>query len=226
MINENWIRIPGFSHYEINEGNMQIRSDYRSKEPRILKPCYGYLKIKADNGEAYAGSIKRFLFAAQKGIDARDISQQFNVIETSDGKVELIERSVLNERIREKMKKRVTVGNVTEEYLNAIQFCAIVLQAYRTGDYSMVITEIESRKGKVVEYIKRHGLAINPDNVRELWEAVLDIALTCIVEKKTYIVNLTGYLNSIARSYTAQRRNINSRLVSIDSGNYQYQKYL
>lgn len=163
-------------------------------------------KNQADNGEAYAGSIKRFLFAAQKGIDARDISQQFNVIETNEGKVELIERSVLNERIREKMKKRVTVGNITEEYLNAIQFCAIVLQAYRTGDYSMVITEIEGRKGKVIEYIKKHGLATHPDSVRELWEVVLDIALNCIVEKKTYIVNLTGYLNSIARSYTAPKK--------------------
>lgn len=226
MINDNWIKIPGFSHYEINEGNMQIRSNYRSKEPRILKPCNGYLRIKADNGEAYAGSIKRFLFAAQKGIDARDITQQFYVIETSDGKVGLIERSVLNKQIRERMKKRASVGNITEEYLNAIQFCAIVLQAYRTGDYSMVITEIESRKEKVVEYIRRHGLAISSDNIRELWEVVLDIALNCIVEKKTYIVNLTGYLNSIARSYTAQRRNINSRLVSIDTGNHQFQKYL
>lgn len=226
MINENWIRIPGFSRYEINEGNMQIRSNYSNKEPRILKPYNDTLRLKADNGIWYTGSIKRFLYSAKKGIDPRDITQKFNVIETSEGKVELIERSVLNERIRETMKKRVSVGNITEEYLNAIQFCAIVLQAYRTGDYSMVITEIESRKGVVTDYIRRRGFAHQPERVKELWETVLDIALNCIVEKKTYIVNLTGYLNSIARSYVAQRRNIEARLVSIDTGIYQYQKYL
>lgn len=115
--------------------------------------------------------------------------------------------------------------NIQEEYLNAIQFCAIVLQAYRTGDFSMVITEIESRKAKVTEYIIRHRIAVQPERVREVWEAVLDVALNCIIEKRTYIVNLTGYLNSIARSYAAQKKKLEKITVSLDAGFYSLQKY-
>lgn len=118
-----------------------------------------------------------------------------------------------------------SVSNIQEEYLNAIQFCAIVLQAYRTGDFSMVITEIESRKAKVTEYIIRHRIAVQPERVREVWEAVLDVALNCIIEKRTYIVNLTGYLNSIARSYAAQKKKLEKITVSLDAGFYSLQKY-
>ena len=124
-----------------------------------------------------------------------------------------------------RLRKKKSVSNIQEEYLNAIQFCAIVLQAYRTGDFSMVITEIESRKAKVTEYIIRHRIAVQPERVREVWEAVLDVALNCIIEKRTYIVNLTGYLNSIARSYAAQKKKLEKITVSLDAGFYSLQKY-
>lgn len=224
MINENWIKIPGFSKYEINRESRQVRS-YCRIEPHILKTCNNALIIKADDGEKYNGTLKRFLYSAEKGIDPRDISKQFCVVESDNGKVELIDRNTFQERIRERLKKKASVSNIQEEYLNAIQFCAIVLQAYRTSDFSMVITEIKSRKTKVMEYIIRHRIAMQPERVREVWEAVLDIALNCIIEKRTYIVNLTGYLNSIARSYAAQRKKIEKMTVSLDAGFYSLQKY-
>lgn len=225
MINENWIRIPGFSKYEINRESRQIRSYYAEVEPRILKPCDNVLKLTADNGERYAGSLKRFLYSAENNIDPREINRQFNIIETNDGKEKLIERSALNELIREKMKKRVTVENVIEEYLNAIQFCEIVLLAYRTGDYSMVVTAIESRKEKVMEYIIRHNIAKRAERVREVWEAVLDIALNYIIEKRACIANLTGYLNNIARAYAVKKKKLEKTTVSLDAGFYSLQKY-
>lgn len=139
--------------------------------------------------------------------------------------MELIDRNTFQERIRERLRKKTSVSNIQEEYLNAIQFCAIVLQAYRTGDFSMVITEIESRKAKVTEYIIRHRIAVQPERVREVWETVLDVALNCIIEKRTYIVNLTGYLNSIARSYAAQKKKLEKITVNLDAGFYSLQKY-
>lgn len=180
MINNIWINIPGFSKYEINRESRQIRSYCRGVEPRILKPCNNALILKADNGEKYTGSLKRFLYSAEKNIDPREISRKY---------------------------------------------CIVELQAYRTGDFSMVITEIESRKAKVTEYIIRHRIAVQPERVREVWEAVLDVALNCIIEKRTYIVNLTGYLNSIARSYAAQKKKLEKITVSLDAGFYSLQKY-
>lgn len=211
MIKNIWINIPGFSKYEINRESRQIRSYCRGVEPRILKPCNNALILKADNGEKYTGSLKRFLYSAEKNIDPREISRKYCIVETTSGQIELIDRN--------------TFSNIQEEYLNAIQFCAIVLQAYRTGDFSMVITEIESRKAKVTEYIIRHRIAVQPERVREVWEAVLDVALNCIIEKRTYIVNLTGYLNSIARSYAAQKKKLEKITVSLDAGFYSLQKY-
>lgn len=146
MINNIWINIPGFSKYEINRESRQIRSYCRGVEPRILKPCNNALILKADNGEKYTGSLKRFLYSAEKNIDPREISRKYCIVETTSGQVELIDRNTFQERIRERLRKKTSVSNIQEEYLNAIQFCAIVLQAYRTGDFSMVITEIESRK--------------------------------------------------------------------------------
>lgn len=215
MINNIWINIPGFSKYEINRESRQIRSYCRGVEPRILKPCNNALILKADNGEKYTGSLKRFLYSAEKNIDPREISRKYCIVETTSGQVELIDRN----------RKKTSVSNIQEEYLNAIQFCAIVLQAYRTGDFSMVITEIESRKAKVTEYIIRHRIAVQPERVREVWEAVLDVALNCIIEKRAYIVNLTGYLNSIARSYAAQKKKLEKITVSLDAGFYSLQKY-
>lgn len=209
MIKNIWINIPGFSKYEINRESRQIRSYCRGVEPRILKPCNNALILKADNGEKYTGSLKRFLYSAEKNIDPREISRKYCIVETTSGQIELIDRNTF----------------IQEEYLNAIQFCAIVLQAYRTGDFSMVITEIESRKAKVTEYIIRHRIAVQPERVREVWEAVLDVALNCIIEKRTYIVNLTGYLNSIARSYAAQKKKLEKITVSLDAGFYSLQKY-
>ena len=209
MIKNIWINIPGFSKYEINRESRQIRSYCRGVEPRILKPCNNALILKADNGEKYTGSLKRFLYSAEKNIDPREISRKYCIVETTSGQIELIDRNTFQERIRERLRKRTSVSNIQEEYLNAIQFCAIVLQAYRTGDFSMVITEIESRKAKVTE----------------VWEAVLDVALNCIIEKRTYIVNLTGYLNSIARSYAAQKKKLEKITVSLDAGFYSLQKY-
>ena len=177
MIKNIWINIPGFSKYEINRESRQIRSYCRGVEPRILKPCNNALILKADNGEKYTGSLKRFLYSAEKNIDPREISRKYCIVETTSGQIELIDRNTFQERIRERLRKRTSVSNIQEEYLNAIQFCAIVLQAYRTGDFSMVITEIESRKAKVTEYIIRHRIAVQPERVREVWEAVLDVAL-------------------------------------------------
>lgn len=162
MIKNIWINIPGFSKYEINRESRQIRSYCRGVEPRILKPCNNALILKADNGEKYTGSLKRFLYSAEKNIDPREISRKYCIVETTSGQIELIDRNTFQERIRERLRKRTSVSNIQEEYLNAIQFCAIVLQAYRTGDFSMVITEIESRKAKVTEYIIRHRIAVQP----------------------------------------------------------------
>lgn len=169
MIKNIWINIPGFSKYEINRESRQIRSYCRGVEPRILKPCNNALILKADNGEKYTGSLKRFLYSAEKNIDPREISRKYCIVETTSGQIELIDRNTFQERIRERLRKRTSVSNIQEEYLNAIQFCAIVLQAYRTGDFSMVITEIESRKAKVTEYIIRHRIAVQPERVREVW---------------------------------------------------------
>ena len=191
MIKNIWINIPGFSKYEINRESRQIRSYCRGVEP-ILKPCNNALILKADNGEKYTGSLKRFLYSAEKNIDPREISRKYCIVETTSGQIELIDRNTFQERIRERLRKRTSVSNIQEEYLNAIQFCAIVLQAYRTGDF---------------------------------WEAVLDVALNCIIEKRTYIVNLTGYLNSIARSYAAQKKKLEKITVSLDAGFYSLQKY-
>ena len=225
MINNIWINIPGFSKYEINRESRQIRSYCRGVEPRILKPCNNALILKADNGEKYTGSLKRFLYSAEKNIDPREISRKYCIVETASGRIELIDRNTFQERIRERLRKKTSVSNIQEEYLNAIQFCTIVLQAYRTGDFSMVITEIESRKAKVTEYIIRHRIAVQPERVREVWEAVLDVALNCIIKKRTYIVNLTGYLNNIARSYAAQKKKLEKITVSLDAGFYSLQKY-
>lgn len=170
MIKNIWINIPGFSKYGINRESRQIRSYCRGVEPRILKPCNNALILKADNGEKYTGSLKRFLYSAEKNIDPREISRKYCI-------------------------------------------------------FSMVITEIESRKAKVTEYIIRHRIAVQPERVREVWEAVLDVALNCIIEKRTYIVNLTGYLNSIARSYAAQKKKLEKITVSLDAGFYSLQKY-
>ena len=74
MIKNIWINIPGFSKYEINRESRQIRSYCRGVEPRILKPCNNALILKADNGEKYTGSLKRFLYSAEKNIDPRFIS--------------------------------------------------------------------------------------------------------------------------------------------------------
>ena len=213
MIKNIWINIPGFSKYEINRESRQIRSYCRGVEPRILKPCNNALILKADNGEKYTGSLKRFLYSAEKNIDPREISRKYCIVETTSGQIELIDRNTFQERIRERLRKRTSVSNIQEEYLNAIQFCAIVL------------TEIESRKAKVTEYIIRHRIAVQPERVREVWEAVLDVALNCIIEKRTYIVNLTGYLNSIARSYAAQKKKLEKITVSLDAGFYSLQKY-
>lgn len=204
MINNIWINIPGFSKYEINRESRQIRSYCRGVEPRILKPCNNALILKADNGEKYTGSLKRFLYSAEKNIDPREISRKYCIVETASGQIELIDRNTFQERIRERLRKKKSVSNIQEEYL---------------------ITEIESRKAKVTEYIIRHRIAVQPERVREVWEAVLDVALNCIIEKRTYIVNLTGYLNSIARSYAAQKKKLEKITVSLDAGFYSLQKY-
>lgn len=225
MIDDIWINIPGFSKYEINRKSREVRSTWRHSEPKTLSPCNNALVLKADDGEKYSVTLIRLLYSAEKNIDPREISRKYLVTETASGQIELIDRNTFQERIRECLRKKTSVSNIQEEYLNAIQFCAIVLQAYRTGDFSMVITEIESRKAKVTEYIIRHRIAVQPEHVREVWETVLDVALNCITEKRTYIVNLTGYLNSIARSYAAQKKKLEKATVSLDAGFYSLQKY-
>lgn len=125
MIKNIWINIPGFSKYEINRESRQIRSYCRGVEPRILKPCNNALILKADNGEKYTGSLKRFLYSAEKNIDPREISRKYCIVETTSGQIELIDRNTFQERIRERLRKRTSVSNIQEEYLTPSNFARL-----------------------------------------------------------------------------------------------------
>lgn len=223
-MNDNiWIKIPGFSKYEINRESRQVRSRCKGKL-RILKILNGSYKLRSDDGSLYRAKDIRFLYSATKNIDPRDIPRVYNVVKTKDNGFVLRSRQEMNEELREYLRKKKKF-DVEKGYREAVCFCNIVMQAYRTRDFSMVINEIESRKAEVTEYIFRNGIAVRPERVQELWEEASSNVLDCIVEKRAYIVNLTGYLNRVVRSYAARKEKLEKTVVSLDAGFYSLQKY-
>lgn len=222
-MNDNiWIKIPGFSKYEINRESRQVRSSCKGKS-RILKILNGSYKLRSDDGSLYRAKDIRFLYSATKNIDPRDIPRVYNVVKTKDNGFVLRSRQEMNEELRKYLIKKKKF-DVEKGYREAIDFCEVVLQAYRTCDFSKVINEIESRKAKVTEYIIRNGIAVKPERVQEVWEEILINVLDCIIEKRAYIVNLTGYLNRVARVHAVKKR-LEKKTVSLDAGFCSLQKY-
>lgn len=218
-MNDNiWIKIPGFSKYEINRESRQVRSRYKGKS-RILRIHNGSYKLQPDDGCVYSARDIRYLYSAIKNIDPRDIPREYNIVKVNGNEFALKSRQEIVKEIstRLRIKKKF---DVEKEYREAIDFCEVVLQAYRTCNFSKVINEIESRKAKVTEYIIRNRIAVRPERVQEVWEEISNNVLDCIIEKRAYIVNLTGYLNRVVRSYAAQKRKLEKITVSLDAGFY------
>lgn len=220
-----WLSIPGFSSYEINRETQEIRS-YIRKSVALLKSkaegkCHN---LKADDGTKYAVSTRRILYAAIKGIDPRQIGSYIVAID-NNGELVLTDRNAIYEKVKETITKRKADQDVITDYICSIRLSSLVLEAYRTNDFSAITQEVYNNKRELCAYIKRNCFAKTTEHVTELWEAVAEITITQIVERKTSVLNLIGYLKKTARSLVAQRRKEEARLVSIDSDKFQYKRF-
>lgn len=148
---DNWIEIKGFPNYYINP-NRQIKhfdKVYKFSPVVTLRNKTRQLTIRRN----------RLLYLAVAGVsptDGRNID--IDIIE-ENGKIKAINR---NERrailAQEKHKRSVrTKEEAVKELEKTIELCSAIKSAFM-GNYNPLLMQLEQRKKKLTEYLKKQGL--------------------------------------------------------------------
>lgn len=213
-----YLHIPGFERYRIHRETREVQSIALGNRWKPIKAHRNGLVriISNDRTQEYAGRPIRILYAALRGINPAKISRDLVVIE-HNGELQLLDRRALAERIQATRKAGRSKTVATAEYKAAIDFCACVLRAYQTDDYTEVVTRIWQEKPQIDKFMRTRNISHTEEGINEIWMEAFDITLSHIRNNGAFIANLPAYLRRIVSTIHAKRIKVNKILRSYDN---------
>ena len=191
-----FISIPGFEEYRISPETKEIQSSKQGKW-KPIKTGYGRCALKDKAGAVYNISVKRLLYAALNQIDPRNIDKNLYVVE-KDGTLELMNPSKCASYIgktRKKRKEKIKpLETILDEYKQTIQFCEIMVNAYKTHDFTPVVSEMRKYENELRNYMRVHKICNTPEEQEKLLLRTFDRVLSLIRDEHKYISALKTYL--------------------------------
>lgn len=209
MKNDSWLKIVGFPNYEMNEQTLAVRS-YKSGKPKELK---GYMRalskiiVLHKANKRYRFSEKRLLYSIQNNIDPTTIPADLYTYSLECGKVVLISKTEYLKTITANIKKR-RVGKSKEDILancEQVKYTVDSIAHYhQTGNMSNIVEQVYSYKDSIIYYAIKGEYAYSKQGAIDLFDAVVDIVISRIVEGKV-ICMLLPYMKSIVRGVAAEK---------------------
>ena len=151
-----------------------------------------------DDREVYNVKPERLLFAALNHVNPRKLGKDLYVV--AQGKdLLLFDRAGYNRHLQGQRHAK-SIEDIMARYEQTVRFCAIVMKAYETDDYSQVIEEIYKYGDKLRAYMCSSRISVKRETQDELLAQTFDAALVNIRKKSAYVANLWGYLTRILRA--------------------------
>ena len=219
MNEDMWLKIPGLSRYEINKDTLEVR--VRTKQRcLILKITNKSYCLLLDEGRKSTYSIDRLLFSATYKINPAEIGSNYIIKYDKKNGFEIFDRYEELYRIRVfKKKEFITNGDLLKEYSESIRITKMILNAYKTNDYSLVAMEVYKLKDESISFIKRRHRTAD-QTCLDIWERVYDNIINGIVKKEIKIFHLKSYIRKIINTYFAEKRKSMHKIISIDAEGY------
>lgn len=214
-----FITIPGFTRYRINQETKILQSKALGKEWRKRKAprtATARVVIISDEGVPYWATIQRILYAAIHGINPAEMGREYSVVIENDSSFALYDRQMLTVKAGATRRAKRTPEVAKREYNEGLKFCKAVLRAYKTNDYSEVISLIWEKRAEIERHIRINEISRHPEVINDYWAQAAQITLDNIQGYKPCIINLSGYLRRVIRSLYSKRKQENRRFRSYD----------